>query len=434
MTFTAAFKYTFPITKSEQRADGRYIIGYASGPEVDLEGERMAPEAIQRFAEQINTQTDDPELMLVYRDAHAPDGVLRDLGVIKKAWINEHMHLGIEVRLDDDNPASDFLWKQVDGRKKQYGMSVSGRVLDYADEFVSEVGKTVRTYKNVVLDEISNTTRPAWYPSFGSVLSKSIKDAASAVSDGVHVLNEDELLDTSVEETAKAVEGEVASTEVETDKSSMDAYDASSAAYVAQSVISLMAGNPGDAELKSAFDLIASFMSRKVEMIDDEGTEKSEDTTEDEAAVDKSEDEATEDTTDEVDKAGRSISATNGKKLLGLYNEMTSTLVDLGLLEGAVESSDKSDSTDEEDALDKSTEETVDDGQAALQTQIEELAKANAEQAAKIEELMKAPRTPVPAAITDETKKSASELSDMLSKASPSERLRLAFALQTQGR
>jgi len=389
MTFAAAFKYTFPITKSELRADGRYLVGYASGPEVDLEGERMAPEAIQRFADQINSS--DPDMELVYRDAHAPDGVLRDLGVIKKAWINEHMHLGVEVRLDDDNPASDFLWKQVDGRKKQYGMSVSGRVLDYADEFVAEVGKTVRTYKNVVLDEISNTTRPAWYPSFGSVLSKSVKDAASAGSDGASVLNEDELLDTTVEDTAKSADEATDETTVETEKSAEDVV---------------------------------------VEADASDDTDKSEASAEAEEDVDKSEDESTE---EDVDKAGRNISAANGRKLLGLYNEMTSTLTDLGLIEAAVESSDKSDSTDEEDTLDKSAEETADDGLAALQAQVEALTKANAEQAAKIEELMKAPRTPVPSAITDETKKSA-ELGDMLDKASPSERLRLAFALQTQGR
>lgn len=390
MTFAAAFKYTFPITKSEQRADGRYIIGYASGPEVDLEGERMAPEAISRFADQINSS--DPEMELVYRDAHAPDGVLRDLGVIKKAWINEHMHLGVEVRLDDDNPASEYLWKQVTVKKKQYGMSVSGRVLDYADEFVAEVGKTVRTYKNVVLDEISNTTRPAWYPSFGSVLSKSIKDASVDASDGASTMKvgpNGELLDENVEDTTAKSADE---TTDETDKSAED--------------VSVDAASTDDTDKSQ-----------------DEAESSDED-------VDKSDDESTD---EDVDKAGRNISAANGRKLLSLYNEMTVTLTDLGLIEVAVEGSEKSDSTDEEDTLDKSAESTEDDGLAALQAQVEALTKANTEQAAKIEELMKAPRTPVPAAITDETKKSA-ELGDILAKATPSERLRLAMALQTQGK
>jgi phage head maturation protease len=433
MTLAATFKYTFPIVKSEQRADGRYVIGYASGPEVDSEGERMAPEAIERFAAQINGEDSDE---LVYRDAHAPDGVLRDLGVIKKAWVNENMHLGIEVRLDDDNPASNYLWKQLD-KGKQYGMSVSGRVLDYTYENVPGHTQPVRTYKNVVLDEISNTTRPAWYPSFGSVLAKSLKDASLDASEGVTEVKvgpNGELLDETVEDATKSDDSVAAGDEAveDTDKSREDAYDASSAAYVAQSIIGLMAGEPGDAELKQAFDLIAGFMSRKVEAIGEDDTDKSE--SEDEAAEDqteKSEDEAVE-SDEDVDKAGRSISATNGKKLLALYNEMATTLADLGLLG---EGSEKSDSGDEEDTLDKSAEDTEGDGLAALTAQVEALAKTNAEQAARIEELEKAPRTQLPGAITDETRKSQeSDLVDLLSKASPSDKLRLAFALQTQGK
>jgi phage head maturation protease len=370
MTLAAVFKYTFPITKSEQRADGRYIMGYASGPEVDLEGERMAPEAINRFAEQINSGGSE----LIYRDAHAPDGVLRDLGVITKAWVNEHFHLGIEVKLDEDNPASDFLWKSVN-KGKQYGMSVSGRVLDYADEYLSEAAKVVRTYKNVVLDEISNTTRPAWYPSFGTVLSKSIKDAAqTAGSTGENTLEKDELLDTTVEDATKSEET----------------------------------------------------------VVSDDTTEKAVDETTDEAvdeATEKSEVEATDE--GEVDKAGRSISATNGQKLLALYNEMTTTLTDLGLL--GSEEADKTDSTDEEATLDKSTEATADDGRAALEAQVAELAKTVTEQAARIEELQNAPKTVLPTPVSDETKKSE-DFAAILSKASPADRIRLAMALHTQGR
>lgn len=375
---TATFKYTFPITKSEQRADGKYIVGYASGPEVDSEGERMAPEAIERFAAQINS----PDGQLVYRDAHAPDGVLRDLGTIAKAWVNEHFHLGVEVKLDDDNPASNYLWKQLN-KGKQYGMSVSGRVLDYGYETVEGFTHPVRTYKNVVLDEISNTTRPAWYPSFGTVLSKSIKeDAASAAeSTGDSLLDNEDLLDTTVEDATKSSEP-VEAAEETTEKAADEA----------------------------------------VEAVEDGVAPETDKSDEDESAEDS-----------DVDKAGRSISTTNGKKLLALYNEMTSTLTDLGLL--GDESSEKSDSMDEEATLDKSAEATADDGLAALMAQVEALTKANAEQAARIAELEKAPRTPVPAVITDETRKSQDEaLADILNKADPSDRLRIAFALQTQGR
>jgi len=180
-----AFKYTFPILKAENRDDGIYLVGFASGPEIDRDEERIAPEAIVRFAQQIEDRvaSGDP---LPYRDAHAPDGVLRDLGVLTKAWVNEHFHLGVEVRLDAENPASKYLFEQVK-RGKQYGMSVSGSVLDWADEFVEGLGKAVRTFKHVILDEISNTTRPAWYPSFGTVLAKSVSDVEKAVWSAAYV-------------------------------------------------------------------------------------------------------------------------------------------------------------------------------------------------------------------------------------------------------
>lgn len=177
------FEYTFPIEKSEERPDGVYITGLATGPEIDEEGERIAPEAIAKFARQIEEMANFG-LPLTYRDAHIKDGVLTELGEVTKAWLTPEFHLGVEVRLDvEDNPAALSLWKKIQ-KGKQYGMSVAGEVHDFADEFVSDVGRIVRTYKDVVLTEISNTTRPAWTPSFGTVLSKAIKDAESSDAAG----------------------------------------------------------------------------------------------------------------------------------------------------------------------------------------------------------------------------------------------------------
>lgn len=170
------WKITFPIEKAEKRDEGLFITGLASGPEMDAQGERMAGDLIYRFAEQINS-TGGLALSsrLVYRDAHAPDGVLRDLGWINKAWVNNDKRLAVEVKLDDENPAATYLFRQLE-KGKQFGMSVAGKVLDFADEFMADVGAVVRTYTDVILTEISNTTRPAWTPSFGSVLAKALLD------------------------------------------------------------------------------------------------------------------------------------------------------------------------------------------------------------------------------------------------------------------
>lgn len=379
----ANFKYTFPIAKAEQRADGFFLTGYASGPEVDTEGERMAPEAIARFSEQINGTDDDTRL--VYRDAHAKDGVLRDLGEITKAWVTEKFHLGIEVKLDEANPASMYLFRQIKDKGKQYGMSVAGHVIDYANEFVEEVGKNVLTYKNVMLDEISNTTRPAWYPSFGSVLAKSIKDAsdddASEGETAVKVGPNGELLDENVEDATKS-EGaaDEAATEDETQKA-------------------------------------------------DEAAESTDETAE----------KADESADDDVTKAGRKVSGVTAAELLGAFNTMQAALTNIGVLaapvtEDAATEGEKSASGAEEDTTEK-TEDAGSTEPVITKSDLDALAAALEKANERIAELEARPATVVPGVITDASKTAAeSELAEALAKASPSERMRLAFALQTQGK
>lgn len=366
----AAFKYTFPIAKAESRADGNYIIGFASGPEIDSEGERMAPEAIQRFSDQINASSDG--MRLTYRDAHAPDGVLRDLGEITKAWVTESFHLGVEVKLDTDNPAADFLFKSI-MKGKQYGMSVAGHVVDYAMEYVDSIGKSVLTYKNVVLDEISNTTRPAWYPSFGTVLAKSIKDASQDDAPGVNGMD-DELLDNTVE----------------------------------------------DAEKSEATDEVVEDTTQKadeaVESQSEEVTEKSDDAE-----------------GESVEKAGRAISAATAGKLMGLYSEITNVLTEVGVIStDAPEASEKSASAAEEDTVEK-TEDSEATAETISKSDFDALAAALEKANERIAELEKRPSTDVPGVITDATK-AKSDLEDILEKASPSERMRLAFAAHTSGK
>lgn len=443
-----AFKYTFPIAKAEKREDGYYIVGYASGPEVDTEGERMAPEAITRFSEQINSADEDARL--VYRDAHAPDGVMRDLGEITKAWVTEKFHLGIEVKLDEDNPASMLLYKKLK-KGKQYGMSVAGHVVDYAMEFVTEIGKSVLTYKNVVLDEISNTTRPAWYPSFGTVLSKSLKDASSDASAGENVVKvgpNGELLDETVEDATKSDDAadavvedttekadEAVADETAVEKASDAAQDASSAAYIEASLIALLGGEAGEEEdmapLRAALASVQQFIAQETAEI---GTP--EDSTESSmyagwSASDK-------ELADEVAKAGRKLSGATSAELRSLYETMTETLTTLGVIDAeAVEvedSSEKSASAAEEDTVEK-TEDVEATAETITKSDLDALAAALAKANERIAELEARPATQVPGLITDETRKAAEdELAEILSKASPSEKMRLAFAARTGGK
>lgn len=379
----AKFKYTFPITKAEKRADGIYITGYASGPEVDSEGERMAPEAIERFAAQINAT--DVDTRLVYRDAHAPDGVLRDLGDITKAWVTEKFHLGIEVKLDEANPAASYLFKQLE-KGKQYGMSVAGHVVDYVDEVIADAGQVVRTYKNVVLDEISNTTRPAWYPSFGSVLAKSIKDAEAA----------------SIEEgTVKTVKSTLpADAEDTTTKADESAEDAAA---------------EEDTTTKADDAVTTDSTEKADDAAADDTTEKAAD--------------AADDT--DVEKAGRKVSGATAKELIAAYETITNALTSIGVI--AAPEAGEGEAEKSADNADEATTEKSDASTDAESTELADLRKALEQATARIATLEAQPTAQAPGAITD-TSKSTDELSDLLSKASPAERLRIAMAAHTGGR
>ena len=379
----AQFKYTFPIEKAERRADGLYITGLASGPEIDLEGERVAPEAVASFARQIE-EAQAGGFPLTYRDAHLKDGVLIDLGQVTKAWLTPELHLGIEVKLDEDNPAAVSLFKQIK-RGKQYGMSVAGHVIDWADEWVAEVGQIVRTYKNVVLTEISNTTRPAWFPSFGSVLSKAIKDAAEAESaEGDNTSMDEELRPQDGEAPA---ESETAEEQVVVEKTD----DAPEAAA------------EGEAE---------STESAEAETVEAEAVE----TAADEAA--ESTDEAVAEETNETPTVS---AAALTEALAGFQTYMANMLHGLGVAPAPVAKSVSEDET--ESTLEKALSDR-DARITGLETKIEELTKSLGEATARIEELENSPAAPAPSLIErhqlDDVEKALNEMS-------PSERLRVGL-------
>lgn len=164
------FALTIPFEKSEKE-DGWYITGIAAGTDIDLMGERIAPTAIARFVEHINTNGPIP-----FKDWHQKNTVTAEIGEVVKAWIEPNFQMGVEVKLDEDHPTASLVWKKL-AKGKQYGMSVHGKVLEYKDEFDREISKSVRTFYNVIIDEISLTTRPVWTPSLGTVLSKAVDES-----------------------------------------------------------------------------------------------------------------------------------------------------------------------------------------------------------------------------------------------------------------
>lgn len=166
------WKYTIPVVRAEERADGLYIVGEASGPERDQKGTEMDPSAILGFARQIEDAANSGS-PIPYIDSHMKVGVMRELGHLEEASISPDYHLKVAVRLDEENPAAVYHYRQVQ-RGKQYGMSVKGDGVDYVITRDQNTGARVLRFTNVLLTEISATTAPSWVPSFGTVLARSI--------------------------------------------------------------------------------------------------------------------------------------------------------------------------------------------------------------------------------------------------------------------
>lgn len=211
------WKYTIPVARAEDRLDGAYIIGEASGPEPDSHGTEMAREAIEDFARQIKERVEqgDP---LPYIDSHQKDGVLRTLGHVMEAAVTPDFHLMVAVRLDTDNPAATFLYSSLK-RGKQYGMSIAGDGVEYVR--AKTAGGPVLRFMKVVLREISNTTRPSWVPSFGTVLARSIDNL------GESEVSEELVRDESAPEVETVAEESEVAADVEksSDEQTIDAAD-----------------------------------------------------------------------------------------------------------------------------------------------------------------------------------------------------------------
>lgn len=180
----APYKYTIPIAKAIVGEDGkRRLLGAATGPEVDLESQRVHPSLIDKWVSQINAGQID----VVYDDWHRKDSATADLGVIEKAWKDDKGYMWVQVLLDEDNPVSQYIHKAAQ-KGKQYGMSIFGKATRFVDEVVN--GSMVRTIMDGSLERIAHTTRPVWTPSFGTVLSKAVDTALSESASGDNSVSE----------------------------------------------------------------------------------------------------------------------------------------------------------------------------------------------------------------------------------------------------
>ena len=187
------FEFALPIEKAE-REDGWYLTAVAAGPDVDAQRERLAPQVLEGFVRQIQTNP------VPFLNWHNQNDALAEMGEVTKAWLNPDFKMGVEVKLDQDHHGAQTLWRKLD-QGKQFGMSVAGKVHDFKDEYEKSAGR-VRTYYDVTLEEISLTTKPIYTPSFGTVLRKAADTS----------LNEGDM-SKETNDTPKSAETEVTVTE-----------------------------------------------------------------------------------------------------------------------------------------------------------------------------------------------------------------------------
>jgi len=172
------FKFTIPILKTSVKIvkdkDGneieeRYVEGIASGTELDLHGDRMAPSAIKSMAKSLKQH-------VIALNAEHDTSWLGELGDINKLAVAENNDLGIKAKLNEMSSAKD-LWYALTEKNKKLGLSIGGYVKDYemVKEGEGDDAKWVRLYKEIDLDHIAVTSSPAYPKSWISNIAKSIK-------------------------------------------------------------------------------------------------------------------------------------------------------------------------------------------------------------------------------------------------------------------
>lgn len=168
------FPFTFFIEKAVPLTeDGKLIVeGIASTLNVDHDNERMAKDALHAMARVIN----EKGVPLRMEHSKSDEAVLGD---VYKAWVDDRNQLWIRAAIDPVHDTGASVHSDMKLGKK-YGLSVGGRVKNAVRELVESTGNYVKTFYDVILDEVSVTRRPANYDSW--LFAKSIKDKAADVS------------------------------------------------------------------------------------------------------------------------------------------------------------------------------------------------------------------------------------------------------------
>lgn len=150
------FRLIIPITKKVKTANGKVLVsGVASDPSIDRDSERFSSEAVSKMVERVNNAA------IPIRLEHE-DKVYTDIGVWKSASLGDDMKMYVEGELDTELSLGRDIAVLLD-RGVPMALSVGGNVLKAGYEYAAELGKNVKVYLDVILEEISITKNPSNY-------------------------------------------------------------------------------------------------------------------------------------------------------------------------------------------------------------------------------------------------------------------------------
>jgi hypothetical protein len=169
-------QFSFYVEKAEaSNENGDLIIsGVASSTLVDHDSERMSLSALQQMANKINSDG------VPLRIEHQKDDQAV-VGEVISAEVDPRNRLLIKAKVSKGNAAGLMLHNALMGGLKM-GFSVGGRVKRAYRELSEGSGQLVKTFYDILLDEVSVTPRPANYDSWSDgkygMLAKSINPDA----------------------------------------------------------------------------------------------------------------------------------------------------------------------------------------------------------------------------------------------------------------
>lgn len=159
--FEGEAPFNFRIEKAiAPTTEGKKMIleGVASSPNIDHDGERMAVSALKRMANIINEKSVPLRL-----EHHKGEDAI--VGKVIEGSVDERGNLKIKAELDPTDKRSSKIYNAIK-TGTQLGYSVGGRVKNAIREMSQSIGKEVKTFYDVILDEVSLTPRPANFDAY----------------------------------------------------------------------------------------------------------------------------------------------------------------------------------------------------------------------------------------------------------------------------